>query len=70
LPYYWYSKDVKALLTKKSLIEVNRDNVIIKNFKGVIDTLYEFFKQKGIADMESQKSRVNHIGWYYEIRIG
>ena len=67
IPYYLYSREIKQLLTKKSLIEIKRDNVIIKSFKGVVEELYEFFREKGITDIESLKVRVKHQGWYYEI---
>ncbi len=67
IPYYLYSREVKPLLTEKGLIEINKNNVIIKDFKGTIETLYQFFREKGLADIESLKTRVKHIGWYYEI---
>ena len=55
------------MLTNKNLIEQIRDSVIIKDFKEVIETLYEFFKKKGLTDIESLRVRVKHVGWYYEI---
>ena len=67
IPYYLYSREIKQLLTKKSLIEIKRDNVILKDFKGVVEELYEFFREKGITDIESLKVRVKHQGWYYEV---
>jgi SNF2 family DNA or RNA helicase len=67
IPYYLYSREVKPLLTEKKLIEMNRDNVIIKDFRGTVETLYQFFREKGLTDIESLKTRVKHIGWYYEI---
>ena len=67
IPYYLYSRETKPLLTGKNLIELNRDNVVIKDFKGVVETLYEFFREKGLTDIESLKVRVKHVGWYYEV---
>lgn len=67
IPYYLYSREVKPLLTGRNLIELNRDNVVIKDFKGVVETLYEFFREKGLTDIESLKVRVKNVGWYYEI---
>jgi len=67
IPYYLYSREIKPLLTSKGLIEMNRDNIILRDFKGVIETLYEFFRERGLTDIESLKVRVKHIGWYYEI---
>ena len=67
IPYYLYSKEIKPLLTGKGLIEMNRDNVILKDFKGVVEVLYEFFRERGLTDIESLKVRVKHLGWYYEI---
>lgn len=67
IPYYLYSRDIKPLLTEKGLIEMNKDNVIIRDFNGTVETLYQFFREKGLTDIESLKTRVKHIGWYYEI---
>lgn len=67
IPYYLYSREIRLLLVSKDLIEMNRDNVVIKNFKGVIETLYEFFREKGFTDIESLKIRIKHLGWYYEV---
>ncbi|MHA1866075.1 MAG: helicase-related protein [Candidatus Heimdallarchaeaceae archaeon] len=67
IPYYLYSKDIKTQLKDKRLIEVNKNNIVIKDFKGTIETLYEFFKEKGLASIGSLKVNVKHIGWYYEI---
>jgi len=67
IPYYLYSREIKPLLTGRKLIELNRDNVVIKDFKGVVETLYEFFREKGLTDIESLKARVKHVGWYYEV---
>jgi len=67
IPYYLYSREIKALLTEKGLIEMNKDNVIIRDFNGTVETLYQFFREKGLTDIESLKTRVKHIGWYYEI---
>lgn len=68
IPYYLYTRDIKPLLTQKNLIEMNKDNVIIKDFSGVVETLFEFFRERGLTNIESLKVRVNHLGWYYEIR--
>jgi len=67
IPYYLYSREIKPLLMDKNLIELNRDNVVIKDFKGVVETLYEFFREKGLTNIESLKVRVKHVGWYYEV---
>ena len=67
IPYYLYSREIKPLLTGRNLIELNRDNVVIKDFKSVVETLYEFFREKGLTDIKSLKVRVKHIGWYYEL---
>ncbi|MCL0106475.1 phospholipase D-like domain-containing protein [Peptococcaceae bacterium] len=66
IPYY-HSRKIKPLLISKALIEMNKDNVVIEDFKGVVETLYEFFREKGLTDIESLKIRVKHLGWYYEI---
>jgi len=68
LPYYLYSRELRPLLTKKNLIEMDRNNTVIKDFKGVIETLYNFFKERGFTDVESLKTRVKHLGWYYEVQ--
>jgi len=67
IPYYLYSREIKPLLLGKGLIEMNRDNVALKDFKGVVETLYEFFRERGLTDIESLKIWVKHIGWYYEL---
>jgi len=67
IPYYLYSREIKPLLTGRKIIEMNRDNVVIKDFKSVVETLYEFFREKGLIDIESLKVRVKHVGWYYEL---
>jgi len=67
IPYYLYSREIKPLLTGRNLIELNRDNVVIKDFKSVVETLYEFFRERKLTDIESLKVRVKHIGWYYEL---
>ena len=67
IPYYLYSKEVKPILSGKNLIEMNRDVVIIKDFRGVVEALYKFFREKGLTDIESLKVRVKHLGWYYEV---
>jgi len=67
IPNHPYARDIKQILIDKNLIETNRDNVIIKDFKGVIETLYEFFREKGLTKIESLKVKVKHLGWYYEL---
>jgi len=67
IPYYLYSREVKPILTERGVIEINRNNVVIKDFKETVEILYQFFKEKGLTDIESLKIRVNHLGWYYEI---
>jgi len=67
LPYYLYTREIKPLLVEKKLIEIKRDGVVIRDFKGVVETLYAFLKERGIGDIESLKIRVDHLGWYYEV---
>lgn len=67
IPYYLYTRDIKPLLTQKNLIEMNKDIVIIKDFKGIVEALFEFFRERGLTDIDSLKVRVNHLGWYYEV---
>lgn len=67
IPYQNYSREIKSLLTSRGLIEMNRDNVSLKDFRGVVEVLYEFFMEKGLTNIDSLKIRVNHLGWYYEI---
>jgi len=67
IPYYLYSREIRPLLTGKNLIEINKNQIIIKDFSGVIETLFDFFREKGLTDIESLKVRVNHLGWYYEV---
>ena len=67
IPYYLYSKDIKPLLTDKNLIELNRDIVILKDFREIIKTLHEFFRERGLTDIGSLKMQVNQLGWYYEV---
>lgn len=66
IPYYLYSKEIKPLLITKNLIDMDKDTIITKDFKGIIDTLFDFFRERGLTDVESLKVRVNHMGWYYE----
>jgi len=66
IPYYLYTRHIKPLLTQNNLIEMNKDNVIVKDFRGTIETLYTFFRERGLTDIETLKVRVNHLGWYYE----
>ncbi|MCL0051957.1 hypothetical protein M1M92_00455, partial [Peptococcaceae bacterium] len=67
ISYYLYSRKIKPLLISKALIEMNKDNVVIKDFKGVVETLYEFFREERLTGIESLKIREKHLGWYYEI---
>ncbi len=67
IPYYLYAKEVKALLTGRGLIEVNKNQITLKDFKGVIHALHEYFRQRGLANIESLKVDYKHAGWYYEI---
>ena len=67
IPYYLYTKEIKPMLIEKNLIEMNRDNVFVKDFKGTVGTLFNFFRERGLTDIESLKLRVNHLGWYYEV---
>ncbi len=65
IPYYLYTREIKPMLIEKNLIEMSRDNVIIKDFKGTVEALFDFFRKRGLTDIESLKLRVNHLGWYY-----
>jgi len=67
LPYYLYSREIKSLLINKDLIRLDRDNITLRDFKDTIETLHEFLRERGITDIRSLRTRVNHIGWYYEI---
>ncbi|MCW3129954.1 MAG: helicase-related protein [Methanophagales archaeon] len=67
IPYYLYTKEIKPMLIEKNLIEMSRDEVIIKDFKGAVEALFDFFRERGLTDIESLKIRVNHLGWYYEL---
>jgi len=67
LPYYQYTREIKPLLTDKNLIEINRENIVVKDFRGIIETLYNFFGERGLTDIKSLKIEVNHLGWYYEV---
>ncbi|MEM3790967.1 MAG: DEAD/DEAH box helicase [Thermoproteota archaeon] len=67
IPYYLYTRELKPLLTEKNLIEMNKDNVVIKDFKGTIEALFDFFREKGFTNIESLRIRVGHLGWYYEL---
>jgi len=65
--YYRYTSDIKSLLTQKGLIEINKDSISIKDYRETIETLFNFFKEKGKVDIESLEVRVKHLGWYYEV---
>ncbi len=67
IPYYLYSKEIKLLLTENDLIEINKDLITIKDFKTIIKTLYGYFQERGLTDIESLKVEIKHIGWYYEL---
>lgn len=67
IPYYLYTRELKPLLTDKNLIELNRDNISIKDLNGVIEVLFNFFRAQGLTDIESLKVRVDHLGWFYEL---
>ncbi len=67
IPYRQYSSEVKQILIEKSLIEFNRDDITIKDLKQTVETLLEFFREKGISGTESLKLEKRNIGWYYEI---
>ncbi|MEM2259149.1 MAG: helicase-related protein [Candidatus Thermoplasmatota archaeon] len=67
LPYYLYTRELKPLLIEKNLIEMDKDNILIKDFKGTVEALYDFFHEKGLTDIESLKVKVTHLGWYYEV---
>lgn len=68
VPYYLYTRDIKSLLIQKNLIETRKNNLIaIKDFMRTIETLYAFFHEKGLSDIESLKVRVSHLGWWYEL---
>lgn len=67
IPYYLYTKEIKPKLTERNLIELNRENVTVKDFAGTVDTLFDFFSERGLVDIESLKLRVRHPGWWYEV---
>ncbi|RLB89211.1 MAG: hypothetical protein DRH10_06330, partial [Deltaproteobacteria bacterium] len=67
IPYYLYTKEIKPKLTEGNLIELNRENVIVKDFAGTVDTLFDFFRERGLVDIESLRLRVRHPGWWYEV---
>jgi hypothetical protein len=67
IPYSLYTREIKPLLVSQNLVDSIKSNVVLKDFKGTIDTLYNFFKARGLIDIESLKIESNHYGWYYEI---
>jgi SNF2 family DNA or RNA helicase len=67
IPYYLYTKEIKPVLIEKNLIEMSREEVIIKDFKSAVEALFSFFRERGLTDIESLKLSVNHLGWYYEL---
>jgi len=67
IPYHLYTKEIRVLLTDKDLIELSRNTVVLKDFKAVIDAMHGFFSERGLTDIESLKTRVNQLGWYYEV---
>lgn len=67
IPYYLYTKEIKKILAENEFIEVNKDTIIIKDYKSTVENLYSFFKNQGLTEVESLKITVNHLGWFYEI---
>jgi len=67
IPYYSYSREIKPFLFSKNLIEDVKNGVILKDFRGVVEALYEFFKERKLTDIESLKITVKHVGWYHEV---
>ena len=67
IPYYSYSREIKPFLFSKNLIEDVKNGVILKDFRRVVEALYEFFEERKLTDIESLKVTVKHVGWYYEV---
>ncbi|MHA1755270.1 MAG: hypothetical protein ACTSVV_00770, partial [Promethearchaeota archaeon] len=67
IPYYIYSREIKPLLINKGLIKINRDNIILNNFRRIVEILYEFFRERGLINIKSLKVGVKHAGWFYEV---
>jgi len=67
VPYYLYTREIKSLLANQGLITVNKNKVVLKDLEKVIDALYDYFAKKGLTDVESLKTKIAHIGWYYEV---
>ena len=66
LDYRQYSREIKSLLTEENLIEVDRYNkVTIKDFRGVVNTLHNYFLSRGIGDIKSLRLRRVNVGWFY-----
>ena len=62
-----YSREIKPFLFSKNLIEDVKNGVILKDFRGVVEALYEFFKERKLNDIEAIKITVKHVGWYHEV---
>ncbi|ASJ11128.1 hypothetical protein A3L12_07360 [Thermococcus sp. P6] len=66
LDYHQYSREIKSLLVKNNLIQVERNNnVKINDVKGVVDALYKYFRMKRLDDIESLKVEKKPLGWFY-----
>ena len=67
VPHYSYSRELKPLLIGKDLIEIKCSIVKIKDYKSTIETLHNFFTEKGLTNIASLKITVKHVGWFYEV---
>jgi len=67
LPQYPYSRDIKDLLTGKSLVEVSKDTITVKDLGGTIGTLFDFLSERNLISTSSLEVSVKHLGWYYEL---
>ncbi len=67
LDYRQYSREIKSLLVQRNLIEVDKNNnVKIKDLKGVVGALYNYFLMMNMADIKSLKVVKKHLGgWFY-----
>lgn len=66
LDYRQYSREIKSLLLERNLIEVGKNNnVKIRDVKAVVDTFYNHFLMRGVADIKSLRVEKKHLGWFY-----
>ncbi len=67
IPSNPYSREIKQRLTQKGLIEMNREEVVIKNVERTVNELLNIFRDYGLSEISSLKVQLNHVGWWYEI---